>query len=160
IERSPQPIRFGERSRCDEILDAVFRESSLLCLGQSPKRMSTEPREDWRGRSSEESLIVPSPMWIPEGRNKKGRMSPRCENNTGRRRFLIIEFDRASLDEQAALLWHLAGYAPLALAVFSGSRSIHGWFFCEGQPEDKLRRFFDYAVSLGADPAMWTRCQV
>jgi hypothetical protein len=99
-------------------------------------------------------------MSAEQGRNKKGRTSRRCEANTGPRRFLIVEFDRASLNQQAALIWHLTNYAPLALVVFSGSRSSHGWFYCEGQPEDKLRRFFDYAVSLGADHHMWTRCQL
>jgi hypothetical protein len=64
------------------------------------------------------------------------------------------------LDQQAALLWHLAQFAPsLALVVYSGSKSAHGWFFCEGQPEDKIQRFFDYAVSLGADSRTWSRCQ-
>jgi hypothetical protein len=29
----------------------------------------------------------------------------------------------------------------------------------KGQSEDKLRRFFDYAVSLGADPRTWLRSQ-
>jgi hypothetical protein len=54
---------------------------------------------------------------------------------------------------------HLAERAPLAVAVHSGSKSIHGWFYCVGQPEEKLRRFMRYAVSLGADRMMWTRSQ-
>ena len=40
--------------------------------------------------------------------------------------------DRASLNQQAALVCHLTNYAPLALVVFSGSRSIHGGFFAKG----------------------------
>jgi hypothetical protein len=71
----------------------------------------------------------------------------------------VVEFDNGTLDQQAALLWHFAKFAPLALVVFSGSRSAHSWYFCDGQPEDKLRRFFDYAVSLGADPRTWSRSQ-
>ncbi len=63
------------------------------------------------------------------------------------------------LDKQAALLWHLAQFAPLALVVFSGGKSAHSWFFCEGPAEDKLTRFFDYATSLGADPKTWSRSQ-
>ncbi|HEU5313191.1 MAG TPA: hypothetical protein VFU08_05140 [Candidatus Udaeobacter sp.] len=105
------------------------------------------------------SLIVPSPMSSQKGRTKRGKLSFHTESNTGPRRFLIVEFDRGTLDQQAALLWHLARFAPLALGVFSGGKSAHGWFFCQGQPEDKLRRFFDYAVSLGADPRTWLRSQ-
>jgi hypothetical protein len=57
------------------------------------------------------------------------------------------------------MLLHLAKRAPLAIAVHSGSKSIHGWFYCTGQAEEKLRRFMQYAVSLGADRATWTRSQ-
>jgi hypothetical protein len=57
------------------------------------------------------------------------------------------------------VLVHLASLAPLALAVHSGSKSIHGWFYCAGQPEERLRSFMNGAVSIGADRATWTRSQ-
>jgi hypothetical protein len=50
-------------------------------------------------------------------------------------------------------------FAPLVLAVHSGGKSLHGWFFVAGQPDEKIERFFRYAVSLGADPATWTKSQ-
>jgi hypothetical protein len=99
-------------------------------------------------------------------------------SNTGPRRFLIIEFDfesgnwaearlleklanqrRDVRDLCAALLLHLAEKAPLALAVYSGGKSLHGWFYCAGVSQEKLHAFFQYAVSLGADQANWTRSQ-
>lgn len=80
-------------------------------------------------------------------------------SNTGPRRFLVVEFDTGTTDEHAALLIHLAGYAPLVCAVHSGGKSLHGWFFVQGAPEEKARKFFRYAVSLGADPQLWTRSQ-
>ena len=52
---------------------------------------------------------------------------------------------------KSRLLLHLASHAPLALVVHSGIKSIHGWFYCIGQPEEKLRSFMRYAVSLGAE---------
>jgi hypothetical protein len=116
-------------------------------------------RKSWYGRLEDRPLIVPSPMCSQRGLTKQGKLSYHSEANTGPRRFLVVEFDSGSLDHQAALLWHLAQYAPLALVVFSGSKSAHGWFFCEGQPEDKLRRFFNFAVSLGADSRTWSRAQ-
>ena len=36
---------------------------------------------------------------------------------------------------------------------------MHAWFYVEGQPEDKVYRFFRYAVSLGANHKTWTPCQ-
>jgi hypothetical protein len=93
--------------------------------------------------------------------------------------FLIVEFDfkssnsaeearllerlanegRDVRDLCAALLLHLAEKAPLALAVYSGGKSLHGWFYCGGVPEEKLLRFFRYAVSLGADRTSWNPSQ-
>jgi hypothetical protein len=72
----------------------------------------------------------------------------------------VIEQDRGSIDEQSAILYHLAQRAPLALAVFSGSKSLHGWFYCAGVAEEKISRFFRYAALLGADWQMWTPCQL
>ena len=71
----------------------------------------------------------------------------------------MIEQDAGTVDEQAAILAHLAERAPLALAVHSGRKSLHGWFFCHGQPEERLQVFMRYAVALGADRSTWTRAQ-
>jgi hypothetical protein len=157
--RSPEPIQFVEQSRTEMLIDLLFSGDPWLCIGRTSNQFCTAKREAWRGRLHERSLIVPSPMSAQRGRTKQGKLSFHSESNTGPRRFLVVEFDRGTLDEQAALLWHLARFAPLALVVFSGSKSAHGWFFCEAQPEDRLQRFFDYAVSLGADPKTWSRSQ-
>jgi len=39
----------------------------------------------------------------------------------------------------AALLLHLAEKVPLALAVHSGGKSLHGWFYCAEVPEEKAQ---------------------
>ena len=98
-------------------------------------------------------------MSAPTGLTKEGKESAHALSNTGPRRFLIVEFDQGTLDEHATLLGHLAGFAPLVCAVHSGGKSLHGWFYVHGQPEDRILKFFRYAVSLGADPATWTRSQ-
>ena len=88
------------------------------------------------------------------------RESPRCLENVGPRRFLVVEFDNGDVDTQAARLWYLAQVAPLTLAVHSGGKSLHGWFYCVGQSEAMLRSFMARAVRIGADPATWTSCQM
>ena len=93
------------------------------------------------------------------GITQEGKESAHTFSNTGPRRFLVIEFDHGGVDEHAALLLHLAERAPLAIVVHSGNKSLHGWFYCVGQPEEKLQRFMQFAASLGADPATWTRSQ-
>ncbi len=145
--------------RTEEIVDQLFPGNPLLCVGRSSHQFATGHREDFRGTLASQQLIVPSPMFSQTGWTQTGKVSEHSLANTGARRFLVIEQDAATADEQAAILLHLAEIAPLALAVHSGSKSIHGWFACQGQPEDRLYRFMRYAVALGADRATWIRSQ-
>lgn len=143
----------------EEIIDQLFPGNPLLCCGKSSQEFDTRPREAWRGLLSSMSLIVPSPMSSIEGVTKEGKSSKHTLSNTGARRFLICEFDSGDADAHAALLFHLGTFAPLVAAVHSGNKSLHGWFFVHGQPEEKILKFFRYAVSLGADSRLWTRSQ-
>jgi len=143
----------------EAMIDRLFPGNPLLCCGKSNSDFDTKPRDDWRGEMSALALIVPSPMSAVTGTTKDGKESKHTLANTGARRFLICEFDTGTADEHAALLIHLAGYAPLVCAVHSGNKSLHGWFFVAGQPDTKIEKFFRYAVSLGTDRATWTRSQ-
>ena len=157
-ELSPYRIE-DDRVHTEELIDALFPRNPLLCCAKSDREFDTRPREDWRGDLSGLQLIVPSPMSAITGTTKEGHPSQHCLDNTGPRRFLIVEFDTGTFDDHAALLLHLAGFAPMALAVHSGGKSLHGWFYAAGQAEAKISSFFRYAITIGADPAMWTRCQ-
>jgi hypothetical protein len=99
------------------------------------------------------------------GRNKEGQASDRCLDNTGDRRWLVIEFDFGSIIEQGALHKALSmvksasGYPELRLVVWSGGKSLHGWYGpC--QDEAVTRAFFAIACMYGADPVGWVRCQL
>jgi hypothetical protein len=143
----------------EEIIDRLFPGNPLLCCGKSSQEFDTRSRESWRGQLAAMQLIVPSPMTAPTGMTKVGRQSTHSLSNTGPPRFLICEFDTGASDEHAAILLHLARFAPLVCVVHSGGKSLHGWFYVAGQPDDKVSKFFRYAVSLGADRATWTRSQ-
>jgi hypothetical protein len=154
------PVRFEDNeAHTEEIIDVLFPGDPLLCCGKSDSSFDTKSREEWRGELTELQVIVPSPMTARLGLTQKGNESAHALSITGPRRFLVTEFDAGSVDEHAAILLHLAARGPLALAVHSGGKSIHGWFYCAGQPEEKLRRFMEYAVAIGADPALWTLSQ-
>jgi hypothetical protein len=179
------PIRWEDnRSHAEDVIDLLFPGNPFLCGAWSESKFATLPREDWRGQLPGLQFIVPSPMSGKIGLTQDGRESAHTLSGTGLRRFFVVECDyseksrdgsqdtpRASLirefaardimvaDMCAAVLGHLARFAPLVLVVHSAGKSLHGWFFCLGQPEDGLRRFFSYAVSLGADPIAWTRSQ-
>lgn len=154
------PIRIDDNdTHTEEIIDALFPGDPLLCVGASSRDFKTRHREKLRGELTNLALIVPSPMNAPTGKTKEGKTSEHTLEATGLRRYLVVEQDSGTADEQSAVLLHLAERAPLVLAVHSGGKSIHGWFSAAGRSEERLRRFMAYAVSLGADPALWTRSQ-
>jgi hypothetical protein len=146
-------------THAEEIVDRLFPDNPLLCCGKANSVFDTKPRDEWRGELSTLALIVPSPMTAVIGMTKDGRESKHTLANTGVRRFLICEFDTGTTEEHAAILIHLARFAPLVCVVHSGGKSLHGWFFVAGQPEVKVEKFFRYAVTLGADHATWSRSQ-
>src|SRR5690606_5537432 len=120
-------------------------------------------------------LVVPNAMTAREGMPELGdTLGPRTLDNTGHRRFVIMEFDLEEKrngqdtkdapflrrmadrgislsDINATLIHHLATKWPLAMAVHSGGKSLHGWFRAEGEDEDALENFFRYGITLGAD---------
>lgn len=141
-------------------LQQLFPPDCLLCVGVSCRGFWTSSMQrliDSNLGGTE--LIVPSPMTAIHGLTKKEKRSMHTLANTGPRRYLVTEFDSGTPDEQSAIIWHLRKYAPLVMVLRSGGKSLHGWWACVGVDEAKLLEFFRYAVSLGADPATWTRSQ-
>jgi hypothetical protein len=61
----------------------------------------------------------------------------------------------ASLLTELSMSEQAAGVCRLALVVFSGNKSLQGWFYVAGKTDQELRPFFTLAVTLGADRAMW-----
>lgn len=156
-ERSPARPEMS----ADDWLDWLFPGAEWLCLADDhPATARTRRREKWSfGAADQCGLVVPSPMTGPGGRGLDGRQSHRCLDNTGPRRWLVIEFDSGTADEQAALHWHLGGTWPLVLCVHSAGKSIHGWYG-PLMSEPDARACMEYAVHLGADYATWNRCQL
>jgi hypothetical protein len=154
------PVRIDDNQQhCEDIIDVLFPDNPLLCCGTSQSDFDTRTRSEWRGKLAKMAVIVPNAMTARSGPTQGGKESAHALSIVGPRQFLVIEQDLGTIDEQAAVLLHLAQYAPLTVAVHSGSKSIHGWFCCLGQPEEMLRDFMRYAVSLGADHATWCKSQ-
>ena len=157
-ERSP--VRFDPPAS-EEIIEQLFPGNPLLCVGAKSWKFRTQPHEAWRGELADNQLIVPSPMSAITGVTQDGEPSEHTLSNTGPRRFAVVEFDTGTLDEHAALLWHLRFDLglPLVMVVHSGSKSLHGWFYVAGLPEAKVEAFYRHCVTLGADRAAFTRSQ-
>jgi hypothetical protein len=182
-ERSPNRLESGG-SHAEEIADLVFPDNPFLCCGETNYKFATRRREAWRGSLERLSLIVPNPKLSARGRTQTGKLSEHTKQSTGKRTYLVAEFDfsefarngktetewtalvrewRASgitvADACAALHLHLAERLPLLLVVHSANKSLHGWYSAFNFTDIELRPLMDYAVQLGADPATWCRSQ-
>ena len=99
-------------------------------------------------------------MSARHGYTQSGKRSAHTLQNTGPRKYLVVEFDEGTHDDHASLLSYLnTNMTPLVCAVMSGNKSLHGWFRVEHWNEEKQISFFKRATSIGADPATWTRSQ-
>lgn len=151
---------FGNRALNGwSVLQRLFPGNPLVCMGADIRRMETRPLQAWRDSWWKMQFVVPSTMTALTGVNLQGRESNRCLGNTGKRRFLVAEFDKHTELVQAAIHAHLGTKLPLVAVVHSGGKSLHGWYGAKNRTESELRLFMEHAVRLGADPATWTRCQ-
>lgn len=146
----------------EAVLDALYVQDALLCLSLDIRSAVTQPRAQWRGMEASMQFIVANPMTAPTGKSKDGRLSHRCHDNATRSRlYQVIEFDRGTPQEQAAILSALhSPKAPLILVVWSGGKSMHGWFDVRQLSDHDKARFFAAACRLGADPSLWDPCKL
>ena len=151
----------------EEILRWAFKPSSeFVCFGLTEWKFNTVPLEAAIKHAPVCQFVVPNPMKARWGRTQAGKISHKAESLVLERRFVVIEFDlrafawldgftrAAKLDYQARLHYHLSREFPLALLVFSGSESVHGWY-----STCRPSKLMQEAISIGADPALWLRSQ-
>ncbi len=183
--QSSSPTPLSELPSSERIIEQLFclgeESQPYLCLGKSVYQAESQIWHKWQGRLDTEpwELIVPNPMHGSRGATTTGKRSPRAKANVKTRRYIVIECDFSPdvheelfevLEEFgigvhdlcATILAHLSQRAPLAMAVFSGNKSIHGWIPVLDASRRVQIDFFKQACRLGADPQMaqrhqWTR---
>lgn len=151
----------------------------LICFG-ADDCFWTRPFSAVKNMLHVHAQIVPSPMRAIRAPTQSGTLSEHSKDGTGERMFLVTEFDFSkttprgkptiwgpllerceaqgitALDIQTALLAHLASERPLWMTVFSGGKSLQGWFPCRGEDEEKLHTWFNTSVRrLGACSSTW-----
>ena len=117
------------------LIDQLFPDALLLACGKSLDTICTRSRENWRGDLAQQQFIVTSP-W-----------------------FKVCGFDDDEFIHQAPMLKALSEQMPLICVTASGSTSLEAWFLVRDMPKKKVREFFGYATSLGANPDYWSRSQ-
>jgi hypothetical protein len=186
-ESSPERLYCTTSRNTDAVFDAWGRYASqadpLICFG-ADDRFWTRQHSTVRGILHVHAQIVPSPMRAERGMTQAGYLSEHSKDGTGERTFIVIEFDFTKttprgkptiwvpllertealgitvLDLEAALLAKLATERSLWMVVFSGSKSLQGWFPCRGEAEEKLHAWFNSSARrLGACPSTWCKSQ-
>lgn len=139
----------------------LYAEDDFVCLGRTAYDFGTQKLPAWQEpmRHHEYEYVSPNPMKFEWGFTKSGEPSMHCLDNCGPKVFQVVEFDFGGMHEHAALLRWLGKKMPLVLVVYSGGKSLHGWFNVKGRSEEQVLAFFQDAVSLGADPKMWSPVQ-
>lgn len=143
-------------------IETLFEEHELICFGLEMNRPLTISRQEALANVDNYAIpyVVPSPMTAPTGKSEEGVESARTKENTGRRRYLVVEFDYSDKPHQLAYHYWLNSVIPCEFIVFSGGKSFHGWYKVEQYSEQNTRNFFNYAVMLGADRVTWSKCQL
>jgi hypothetical protein len=156
---SDSPVCPPEYQAPQYILGQLFNAADLLCVGSSASDFAARTVGEWTDvELCTQQFVVPNPLRKLAGTTKTGGESAHSRDATGPRRFVIVESDAGlTIDEQAKIVQFLRVRTslPLAAVVMSGGKSLHAWFRCAGVTTDYLRRWFEIAVSLGADPRLW-----
>lgn len=183
--RSPAPLNPGHTPL--HYLQALLGATppDFVCLARDDPRTGETLLWDEIDPAARPSLVVPSLMNAREGVNQEGRVSKRCASMITKRLYLVIETDFRADESGAAptpigeLLkanprlptpkelsagvahhWLDLGW-PVALVLFSGGKSCHTWLATwQDEDDEQAAKMFRYATALGADPALWTTCQL
>jgi hypothetical protein len=128
-----------------------------ICAGLDKYSGPVKRLNDWNIRDEfpKMQFIVPNYFW-----NTSEEGGDKSDYNAGRRLFLVVEFDDESLANQLAVLsfLHCLDFR-LFMIVYSGHRSLHGWFTCYGRSEYKVVSFCIRAKKLGADKMCYSPSQ-
>lgn len=155
-----EPICTGQKvADWREALDCLFNPGDLACIGIGAHRAEIQPLPTARDLAEYE-LICANPMKAAFGIKANGEQSVRCQNNVATRRHLVVEFDtEPDLKNQARLHSCLSSVVPAVAIVWSGGKSLHGWYNVENMSLVEQSAFFSKACFLGADPSLWDICK-
>jgi len=182
--RSPDTLK---RRTAGEIVSRLFTPASYIATGFFPDCTPVSKLSRIRDNLHKMAFLVPNPMRGIVGLTQEDKESGRRLSNVLHRRFLVTEFDfkpvkpdgvtptiwvpllelwkahgMTVLDAQAALILFLMDRGPLAMVTFSGSSSLHAWWYCEREPEhvgSPFHKFMVGAATLGADTALFCPSQ-
>jgi hypothetical protein len=143
-------------------LDHIYLETDFICLAPAATTFFTVTKAQALANVRAGQVfeyVNPTPMTDTHGLTKEGKASAHSVGNTAPKKFQVVEFDHGEVHEHAAIHWYLARFAPLFMIVYSGGKSLHGWYDVSRMGPSEQVDFFSHAVQIGADPKMHSPCQ-
>lgn len=142
ISKPLHPRSLFEKSPSD-INQRVSKDQSLFLRLYHPKDIIwTGGVQDTGNKffSTVDSLITGKPLKHQHisACTFKPNSRRRTQKDILDRRFLVVESDELSITQQTALLWALGKEWKLAAVVYSGGKSLHGWFRWSNEWDDPL----------------------
>lgn len=148
------------------VLDTLYAAEDTLFIGGAMDRgqpgKSIRKVSDWKKffKKSKKIMaphIIVNPLSGEEATLKANpnKMSYRCDNAIVNWKYMVVEFDEVSLEDQLAF-WAVVKL-PVAALVYSGSKSIHGWVCVDCEDRNEWEReveqdlFPGYLMPLGVD---------
>lgn len=143
-----------------DVLPHLYRDYEWICAAPDRYNANTYRLIEILKIADQFEFIVANPMRSEYGKTGAGKRSARTKDNActeSTRRYAVIEFDtNDEPDDQIAVLSSLhTPDTPLMMAVWSGNKSIHGWYSLAGLNKQQKRNFYWLARYLGADNALW-----
>jgi hypothetical protein len=138
--------------RAEEAIRGLFPENRYLMLTAKRDYHPIKLRDDWLAGSVAGFSFVSSNYCSRA--DVDGTSYAAFEGI--KRRWLVMESDRGSLEEQ---FWLHEQLRPSCLC-WSGGKSLHGWYLVQGWSLQRCFELFAQAIRLGVnDPRGWLICQ-
>ena len=137
----------------EDTLSLLYEDDPQVCYSYKKERpgglVTSSPV--WLFRPP--PLMIPNPVLGEAAPTRAGRMSARALANVGARRYLVLDFDKGTKDEQAKIIWHLKEKwltkCGLVMVLDSGKRSLHCWWDCTALAREGCGRTLPASSSLG-----------
>jgi len=172
MARSPVPLDFPEAEASWRVLEALYTPEEYLYIG-GPRDSGTlgdtvRTVAEWiakfkganaisAGKVYPHIIVNPLTGTTAPLKSKPDKFTYRGDNTIAKWRFMVVEFDDASIDDQLAF-WSVIRL-PVAALVLSGGKSVHGWVQVDCADRDEWEReieqdiFKGYLVPMGVDGA-------
>lgn len=132
------------------ILANLYNQDDILHISKEVFDGKPKPVSSW------ENIDLSTLQYICPNRLKSEDQG-RVLTNMAERKYAVFESDIPQLaknwDSQAGIIEKLRSILRLVMVVYSGNKSLHAWFDCQGQSESQVHRFDNMAVKMGADRA-------